>query len=123
MMTKFEKVKRYLLANEEELFEVVREVNCYNGSLDFLDVYENTEENLNGLFSEPAEAIRSIYFGGHYEYSDEFIRMNAYHNLYSLNIYELKKELKYYIDEICGALLQCYEEIEISKELKEILED
>ena len=123
MMTKFEKVKRYLLDNEEELFEVVREVNCYNGSLDFLDVYENNAENIDYLFNSPSEAVRSIYFGGHYEYSDEFIRMNAYQNLYSLNIYELKKQLKYYIDEICDALLQCYEEIEISKELKEILED
>ena len=124
MMTKFEKAKNYLLIHDDdELIEVVQEINSFNGSLEFLQWFDNNEEFYNSFFLDnPMELARSIYYGN-FRYCDDYIRFNGYGNVETSDRYNLVKECKYYIDEIVNSLLQCYKEIEISEELKEILED
>ena len=125
MLEKINKVKEYLLAHDDdELIEVVQEINSFNGSLEFLQWFDNNEEFYSSFFlDKPMELARAIYYGNNYNYCDDYVRFNAYMNLETTDRYGLVKECKYYIDEIVNSLLQCYEEIQVSKELKEILED
>lgn len=124
MMTRFEKAKNYLLIHDDdELVEVVQQINSFNGSLEFLQWFDNDEEFYNSFFLDnPMELARSIYYGN-YEYCHDYVRFNGYGNLETTDRYGLVKECKYYIDEIVTELLKVYEEIEVSEELKEILED
>ena len=122
-MKNYESIKNYLLVHDDELVEVVQVINCYNSSLDFLDYWDNDEEFFNTFFfNNPMELARAIYYGD-YNYCDEYVKFNGYGNLETTDRYGLVKKCKYYIDEIVTELLKVYEEIEVSEELKEILED
>ena len=123
-MEKFIKVNEYLLAHDDdELVEVVQEINSFNGSLDFLQWFDNDDEFYQSFFLDnPMELARAIYYGD-YNYCHDYVRFNGYGNLETTDRYNLVKECKYYIDEVVTELLKVYEEIEISEELKEILED
>lgn len=46
-----EKIKEYLQENEEVLMEIVNEINSYDGSLDWLEFYEN-DDDLKNLLEE-----------------------------------------------------------------------
>ena len=123
-MEKFIKVKEYLLAHDDdELVEVVQEINSFNDSLEFLQWFDNNEEFYNSFFLDnPMELARAIYYGN-YEYCHDYVKFNGYGNLETTDRYGLVKECKYYIDEIVTELIKVYEEIEVSEELRQILED
>ena len=107
------RIEKCLLNNDEELLNIVNEVNSYNGSLDFLEYWENDEEFFNTFFSDnPMEVARATFYGN-YKYCDPYVRFNGYGNLESFDEYELIKECKYYIDEIVNSLLGCWEYIDI----------
>ena len=122
-MKKFENIKNYLLRNEEELRSIVQEINSYNGSLDYLNFYENDEDFFNTFFADnPMEVARATFYGN-YKYCDEFVRFNGYGNLESFDEYEAMKEIKAYIDDIVTCLLECWEELYIDDHLVELLEE
>lgn len=122
-MKKFENIKNYLLGNEEELRSIVQEINNCNGSLYYLDFYENDEDFFNTFFADnPMEVARATFYGN-YKYCDQYVRFNGYGNLESFDEYELIKECKYYIDEIVNSLLGCWEELAIDDQLVELLEE
>lgn len=122
-MKKFEKIKNYLLGNEEELRSIVQEINSYNGSLDNLNFYENDEEFFNTFFADnPMEVARATFYGN-YKYCDQYVRFNGYGNLESFDEYEAMKEIKAYIDDIVTCLLECWEELYIDDQLVELLEE
>ena len=121
-MKKFEKVKEYLLNNEEELLHVIQEINCFNGELDFLEYWDNDEDFFNTFFyNNPMELARAIYYGD-YNYTHDYVRFNGYANLETTDRYGLVKECKYYIDEIVNSLLGCWGMLpELSEDLIELL--
>ena len=121
---KNEKIKDYLLNNIEVLKDVVKEINCWDGSLDYLDFYENDEEFFEMCFPNKAiDAVRAVYYGD-YNYNDDYVRFNAYGNLESFNDYDYEEELKNYIDEIIERLEEEKDNITIyDNELKEMLEE
>ena len=122
-MKKFEKIKNYLLGNEEELRSIVQEINSYNGSLDNLNFYENDEDFFNTFFADnPMEVARATFYGN-YKYCDQYVRFNGYGNLESFDEYEAMKEIKAYIDDIVTCLLECWEELYIDDQLVELLEE
>ena len=122
-MKKFENIKNYLLRNEEELRSIVQEINSYNGSLDYLNFYENDEDFFNIFFADnPMEAVRASFYGN-YKYCDRYVRFNGYGNLESFDEYEAMKEIKAYIDDIVTCLLECWEELYIDDQLVELLEE
>ncbi len=120
---KNEKIKDYLLNNIEVLKDVVRELNSWDGSLDYLDFYENDEYFFNDMFKSADEAVRAVCYGD-YNYNDDYVRFNAYGNLESFNDYDYEEELKSYIDEIIERLEEEKDNITIyDDELKEMLEE
>lgn len=122
MMTKFEKVKNYLLMNNDKLVEVVQAINSFNGELDFLQWFDNDEEFYNSFFLDnPMELARAIYYGD-YEYWHDYVRFNGYGNLESRDRYGVVKECKEYIDDIVNELLDCWGMLpELSEELTQLL--
>ena len=117
------KIREYLLNDMDELAYIAGEINGWDGSLDWLEVYENDEEFFDMFFpNNPMEAVRRAHYGN-YDYSDTLVRFNDYGNLESLNRWEYEEGLKDYIDDIMERLLSVYYEIDIEEELNELIEE
>lgn len=117
-----EELKKYVLENED-LLELVRDINSYDGSLDWLDYQENDEEFFEVYFDRNViEAVRAVCYGN-YKYTDEFVKFDGYGNLESCNKYELEEELEDNIEEIIERLIDLYDNLYISDELKEKIEE
>ena len=117
---KKEKIREYLLNNEETLLDVVSELNSWNSCLDYLDFWENDEEFFNTFFDNPMEAIRATYYGN-YNYNDDYVKFNGYGNIDSYSEYERIEEIKDNIDDIVDNLIECYYNIYINEELENLL--
>lgn len=117
-----ENLKSYLLTELDELKGVVAEINAYNGSLDYLEVYENQGYVIDELFSSPYEALKSVYYGYYNIYNDLF-KINAYGNIESLSEAEYKVEMQENVDDIIEELLKVYNNLNITDELKELVEN
>ena len=117
---KKEKIREYLLNNEETLLDVVNELNSWNNCLENLDFWENDEEFFNTFFDNPMEAIRATYYGN-YNYNDEYVKFNGYGNIDSYSEYERIEEIKDNIDDIVDNLIECYYNIYINEELENLL--
>ena len=117
---KKEKIREYLLNNEETLLDVVSELNSWNGCLENLEFWENDEEFFNTFFDNPMEAIRATYYGD-YNYNDEYIKFNGYGNIDSYSEYERIEEIKDSIDDIVDNLIEYYYNIYIDEELGDLL--
>ena len=120
LFMKKEKIREYLLNNEETLLEVVSELNSWNGCLENLDFWENDEEFFNTFFDNPMEAIRATYYGN-YNYNDDYVKFNGYGNIDSYNEYKRIEEIKDNIDDIVDNLIECYYNIYINEELENLL--
>ena len=117
---KKEKIREYLLNNEETLLDVVSELNSWNGCLENLEFWENDEEFFNTFFDNPMEAVRATYYGD-YNYNDEYVKFNGYGNIDSYTEYERIEEIKDNIDDIVDNLIECYYNIYINEELESLL--
>lgn len=89
----------------EELKNMVNEVNSWNGELDWLDYQENDEEFFNIYYNNPIEAVRAVCYGD-YNYTDDYVKINAYGNLESCDEYEYEKEIEESADEIVDTFLR-----------------
>ena len=123
-MKNYEEIKDYLLNHVDEIGDIIIEINSIDGSLDFLEYWNNDDDFFNTFFyNNPTEAVRSAYYGD-YNYCDDYVRFNGYGNLVSFNDYDLEKEYKEYIDDILKALLKHYQEISIcDDELIKLIEE
>ena len=109
-------IKGSLLNDLNTLKDVVRELNCWNGCLNYLEVYENDEEFFDMFFEgRPAEVARAIYYGD-YNYNDDYVKFNAYENLESLSEYDYEELLEENIEEITENLIEYAEYISIDNE-------
>ena len=117
---KKEKIREYLLNNEETLLDVVSELNSWNGCLENLEFWENDEEFFNTFFNNPMEAIRATYYGD-YNYNDDYVKFNGYGNIDSYSEYERIEEIKDSIDDIVDNLIEYYYDIYINEELENLI--
>ena len=123
-MKNYEEIKDYLLNHVDEIGDIIIEINSIDGSLDFLEYWNNDDDFFNTFFyNNPTEAVRSAYYGD-YNYCEEYVKFNGYGNLVSFNDYDLENEYKDYIDDILKALLKHYQEISIcDDELIKLIEE
>ena len=117
---KKEKIREYLLNNEETLLDVVSELNSWNNCLDYLDFWENDEEFFNTFFENPMDAVRATYYG-YYNYNDDYVKFNGYGNIDSYSEEEKNEEIKNNIDDIVDNLIEYYYNIYINEELENLL--
>lgn len=110
----------------EELKEMTRDVISWNGSLDWLDYYENDEYFFQDFFGHKVDdAVRAVYYGN-YNYMDDYVRFNAYGNLDSCSEFEYEKEIEDNAEEIIDAYLENIDDMyddELKKKIKDILEE
>ena len=118
---KKEKIREYLLNNEETLLRVVGDLNSYNGCLDNLDFWLNDGDFFSCCFENPIDAVRATYYGD-YNYNDDYIKINAYGNIDSYTEEKKNEEIKDNIDDIVYCLIEYYEYIIIfDKNLENLL--
>ena len=109
-------IKELLLNDMGTLRDVVRELDGWNGCLDYLNVYNNDEEFFDIFFANnPAEVARAIYYGD-FNYNDEYIKFNAYGNLETLSEYDYEELLKENVEEVIDCLIKYVEHISIDNE-------
>ena len=125
-----EKIKEFLLNNLEEIKNVIVEVNNWNGSLVGLEVFDNDEYFFNDIFYGRKYELVEKIINGDYRLEDDFVRFDCYGDIESLNRREYEEELKENIDKIIEELISCYddltyyyEELNMSDELKKIIEE
>lgn len=95
--------------DNSQLRDMVSQVNSYDSSLENLEVYENDDDFFNTYFNNNViEAVRAVSFG-EYNYSDEYVKFNAYGDLASLSEYEYNELLEEYADEIAERYLELVE--------------
>ena len=123
-MNNYEEIKNYLLNHVDEIGDIIIEINSIDGSLDFLEFFDNDEEFFNTFFyNNPTEAVRSAYYGD-YNYCDKYVKFDGDGNLKSVDDYGLEKEYKDYIDEIVKSLIEHYQQISIcDDELIKLIEE
>lgn len=96
-----------------QLREMVEQVNSWGGSLENLEYRENDDDFFNTFFSDNViEAVRAVSFRD-YNYSDDFVKFDAYGNLKSASEYEFERELEDNADEIAESYLKLIESGEI----------
>ena len=119
-----EKIKEEL--TNDDLKEMASELNSWNGSLDWLDYYENTEDFFDLWFpNKPDEAVRAALYGD-YEYMDDYVRFNAYGNLESCSELEYEKEIEENAEEIIDTYINEIDNMEngrIKNLIKDILDE
>lgn len=91
-----ELMREWLLENEDERLNICKEINSYDGSMDFSDIYYI--EDLAD-FTKAYDLARAIIYGEVSSIEDP-VRYNGYGNLESVDEYELKSESENYIEEI-----------------------
>ena len=108
--------------DNSQLRDMVSQVNSYDGSLENLEYYENDDDFFNTFFSNNViEAVRAVSFGD-YNYSDDFVKFDAYGNLESASEYEYYSELENYADEIAERYLELVESGDID-DVAEVIDE
>lgn len=118
-----EKIINYLLENTEELENVVREINSWNGYLEHLEAYPNDENFFDTFFSHDVMgAIRAIQYGD-YNINDDYVGFDGYGNLVSFNHNEYIDELKSEVKHITELLIEYHDKIYINDKLIKLISE
>lgn len=123
-----EEIIECLKNDTDTLRTMVCDCNGWNGSLDWLDYYENDEYFFNDFFpGKVDDAVRAVCYGN-YNYMDDYVHFNAYGNLESCSEFEYQQELEDNAEEIFDNWYELYQENNVdinyldNDEFKELLE-
>lgn len=116
----------YKLIDEDvstkDLEGMVQECSSYDGSLEEYYYYENDEEFFTTRYGDDIlSAIRAVCFG-HYNYMDDYVRVNGYGNLDSKSSYDYEDELMDSQEEIIERYIEMLEDNSVS-EYKHLFEE
>ena len=117
------KLRGYLLDNMGECMECIREVNAWNGSLEFIDFLymEDFDMWLEG-YSSPTQIANMIHYGD-FNPNHDYFMFNAYGNLVSYDYYEMKEEIADYIDEVVDCIIEYGHKLDLPSDIEDILEE
>lgn len=115
----------YKLIDEEvgfsELEGMVHECSSYDDSLEEYYYYENDEYFFRTRYNDMMSAVRAVCFG-HYNYMDDYVRVNGYGNLDSKSSYDYKSDLMDSQEEIVERYAEMLEDNSVS-EFKHLFEE
>lgn len=77
-----------------ELAEIVSECNSWDGSLEDYRMDENDNETLSAMFGDDLVKLAFAIYNGDYSPYHDYVKMDAYGWLVSMNEYEYYKELE-----------------------------
>nr|DAH73438.1 MAG TPA: hypothetical protein [Caudoviricetes sp.] len=118
-----EEIKEVLLNDDNMLISTVGELNSWNGSFDYLEYWENDEEFFNLFFhSNPMEVARAITYG-EYNYTDDYVKFNAYGNLVSADKWDIVKEMQDEIEEIVESIIEESSNLCLDSEIQDLIDE
>lgn len=124
MATKQEIIKNWMenIADNEEVVDIVREVNLWDGSLQEYEFYYM--DTLNEFFGDCRVTDFLEKLAPNFNVSSDGYR-DTYHGLESCSIEEAVDDIKDNIDDIVEAIVDAMEETDLylPSELKELLEE
>lgn len=93
----------------DELGNILNDINSWDGSFEELCFEHNDEDFFNTYFENRVdEAVRAVCYGD-YNYTDEYVRFNAYGNLESFDEWQVENEITSYATEIIKRYLELLE--------------
>ena len=103
-----------ILINDIELTrDIVQQINSWNGSLDFLEWYENDEEFFDVYFQgRVVDALQKAYYGN-YNFNEAYVKFDNLANFESGNEWDVLDDYENYIDDIIEAMLETRDNIYI----------
>lgn len=96
--------------DNETLLSLYRECNGWDGSFDFVDIWDL--EDLCYNYDNAYDIARAIIYGDVRNVIDD-VRFNAYGNLETVDDYDLYNECREYIDELIYWLLNTSHHIDL----------
>ena len=118
-----EKIREYLLNDEELLIGIVRDINSYNGSFETIVPYDNDEYTINDLFENNAYNFMERCQYGNYSIQDDYFTFDTLGHIYSCNWDDIVEETICYIDEIIEELLSIHNDLYVDEELSELIKE
>ena len=116
-------IKQAFIENED-LRSIVMDINSYDGYFDDMQWWDNDEEFFETFFGTVImDAVRAVCYG-EYNYTDEYVKINAYGNLETTNY--IQDELEGYVDDIVEHIIDNWSElnnIDVSQETKDMIEE
>lgn len=87
-------------------YDLICAVNSYDNSLDYIYYYYNDDDFFAMAFgTNVLDAVRAVCYGN-YNYSDDYVRFDAYGNLESANSYEIMNMYDLYKNEIADKIIE-----------------
>lgn len=116
-------IKQAFIENED-LRSIVMDINSYDGYFDDMQWWDNDEEFFETFYGDDIMgAVRAVCYG-EYNYTDEYVKINAYGNLETTNY--IQDELEGYVDDIVEHIIDNWSElnnIDVSQETKDMIEE
>lgn len=110
----------------EELKDMSKDVISWNGSLDWLDYYDNDEYFFQDFFGHKVDdAVRAVCYGD-YEYMDDYVRFDGYGNLKSCSQFEYEAEIEDSAEEIIETYMDEFDNMPdgtLKKKIEDLLEE
>lgn len=98
----FTAMREWLEENSDARAEMCRDINSYDGSMDFADIFDSIEDAITELGIDAVEAARMTFFGDVYNWFNA-VYINAYGNFADAGSDAqeyLENESEGYIDDI-----------------------
>lgn len=113
------------MVEKEDLMSIISDINSYDGNFDDIQWWENDEDFFDTYYADDIMgAVRAVCYG-EYNFTDEYVRINAYGNLETTNY--IQDELEGYVDEIVDHLVENWDEfkdtINLTSETKELIDE
>ena len=121
MNNKIENLKSLILENVSIGIDLVNEINAWDNSMEYLQVYDmdSFDEIMVGF--SPFEITNKMFYGN-FDPNHDFFRFDGYANLESLGEYDLRDEIIENASEIAERCVELYENGHLPYLNDEILE-
>ena len=105
----------------EELLNLAQDIESYNGALEGWRI--NDKEFFDCYFDgDTLGAVRAVCYGT-YNYSDDYVKFDAYGNLESGNQWDVQEDILLEEDTILDEILENHHELDVPRSLMDLIEE
>ena len=105
----------------EELLNLAQDIESYNGALEGWRI--NDKEFFDCYFDgDTLGAVRAVCYGT-YNYSDDYVKFNAYGNLESGNQWDVREDILLEKNAILDEILENHHNLDVPRDLMDLIEE
>ena len=105
----------------EELLNLAQDIESYNGALEGWRI--NDKEFFDCYFDgDTLGAVRAVCYGT-YNYSDDYVKFDAYGNLESGNQWDVQEDILLEEDTILDEILENHHNLDVPRDLMDLIEE